>query len=134
MKQNRNSRRINEQAREKLANILLLDIADPDLALVTVTGAEVATDKSFMRVYVSCAADRYERVMAALSRAKGRIRTLFSHSVNWRRTPEIEFVIDTSADQAEEIARALKNIPPTLSVEKGEDGYPIEESSSSDDE
>ena len=69
MKQNRNSRRINEQAREKIADILLFEISDPDLALVTVTGAEVAIDKSFMRVYVSCDADRYEEVMAALDRA-----------------------------------------------------------------
>lgn len=128
MKQNRNSRRINEQAREKIADILLFEISDPDLALVTVTGAEVAIDKSFMRVYVSCDADRYEEVMAALDRAKGRIRSLFGHAVAWRVMPEIEFRIDTTTDEAEQIARALKNVPPTLAVEKDEDGYPIQPS------
>lgn len=126
MKQNRNSRRINEEAREKIANILLFEVSDPDLALVTVTGAEVAIDKSFMRVYVTCETDRYEEVMAALERAKGRTRTLFGHAVKWRVTPQIEFCIDTTTDEAEQIARALKNVPPTLSVAKDEDGYPIE--------
>ena len=128
MKQNRNSRRINEQAREKIADILLFEISDPDLALITVTGVEVAIDKSFMRVYVSCDADRYEEVMSALDRAKGRIRSLFGHAVTWRVTPEIEFRIDTTTDEAEQIARALKNVPPTLAVEKDEDGYPIQPS------
>ncbi len=126
MKQNRNSRRINEEAREKIANILLFEVADPDLALVTVTGAEVAIDKSYMRVYVTCEADRYDKVMAALNRAKGRIRTLFGHAVSWRATPEIEFRIDTTTDEAEQITRALKNVPPTMGVEKDENGYPIE--------
>ena len=68
MKQNQNSRRNNQIAREKLASILLFEISDPDLALVTLTGVEVSVDKSFLRAYVSCEASRYEEVSAALGR------------------------------------------------------------------
>ena len=125
MKQNRNSRKVNEQAREKLANILLFEISDPDLALVTVTGVEVSVDKSFMRAYVSCDASRYDEVSAALERAKGRIRSLLGHALGWRVTPELAFQIDTTTDEAERISRALENVPPTLGVEKDENGYPI---------
>ena len=102
MKQNRNSRKVNEQAREKLANILLFEISDPDLALVTVTGVEVSVDKSFMRAFFTCEADRYEVVEAALGRARGRIRSLLGRSLGWRVTPELDFRIDTSTDEAEE--------------------------------
>ncbi len=126
MKQNHNSRRINEQAREKLANILLFEIADPDLMLVTLTGVEVSIDKSVLRAYISCESDRYESVSAALERAKGRIRSLLGHALGWRVTPEIIFQIDTSTDEAERIARALQNVPPTLGVEKDEEGYPVD--------
>ncbi|MDO4849886.1 MAG: 30S ribosome-binding factor RbfA [Coriobacteriia bacterium] len=126
MKQNRNSRRVNEQAREKLANILLFEISDPDLALVTVTGVEVSVDKSFMRAFVTCEADRYEEVEGALGRAKGRIRSLLGRALQWRVTPELDFRIDTSTDEAERIARALEVVPPTIGVEKDEFGYPIE--------
>ena len=126
MKQNRNSRRVNEQAREKLASILLFEISDPDLALVTVTGVEVSVDKSFMRAFVTCDADRYEQVGAALARAKGRIRSLLGRSLGWRVTPELDFRIDTSTDEAERIARALEVVPPTISVEKDEFGYPVQ--------
>jgi ribosome-binding factor A len=125
MKQNRNSRRVNEQAREKLANILLFEVADPELSLVTLTGVEVSVDKSVLRAYVSCEADRYETVSQALERAKGRIRSLLGHALGWRVTPELIFQIDTTADEAERITRALQNVPPTIGVEKDENGYPV---------
>ncbi len=134
MKQNRNSRRINEQAREKLAQILLFEIADPDLMLVTLTGVEVSVDKSVLRAYVSCEADRYEVVSDALERAKGRIRSLLGRALGWRVTPEVVFQIDTTTDEAERIARALEDVPPTLGVEKDEFGYPVEAGETEDTE
>ena len=134
MKQNQHSRRTNEQARVKLANILLFEVSDPDLALVTITGVEVSVDKSYLRAYVSCDADRYEEVEAALARAKGRIRSLLGRSLGWRVTPELDFRIDTTTDEAERISRALEDVPPTLSVEKDEFGYPVEPEASTDAE
>ncbi|HIU23406.1 30S ribosome-binding factor RbfA [Olsenella sp. Marseille-QA0557] len=133
MKQNSGSRRSNELAREKLANILLYEIADPDLAFVTITGVEVSVDRSFMRVYVSCEPDRYDEVLAALARAKGRIRSLLGRSLGWRVTPEIAFTIDTTTDEAERIARALENVPETMSIEKDEQGYPVEHEDGSEE-
>lgn len=126
MKQNQNSRRINQMAREKLGNILLFELSDPELELITLTGVEVSIDKSVCRAYISCDKERYERVGAALERAKGRIRSLLGHSLGWRVTPELSFRIDTTADEAETIARALKDVPPTLDIPKDEEGYPLD--------
>lgn len=125
MKQNQYSRRTNALAREKLASILLFEVSDPDLALVTVTGVEVSVDKSLLRAFVSCDAERYDEVTAALARAKGRIRSLLGRSLGWRVTPELDFRIDTTTDEAERIARALEDVPPTIGVEKDEFGYPF---------
>lgn len=125
MKQNQNSRRMGQQAREKLGYILLFEMSDPDLQLVTLTGCEVSVDKSVVVAYVSCDSARYDKVTTALERAKGRIRSLLGHALGWRVTPELVFRIDTTADEAERISRALQNVPETLSVEKDEDGYPV---------
>ena len=125
MKQHQNSRRMGQQAREKLGYILLFEVSDPDLQLVTLTGCEVSVDKSVVVAYVSCDSSRYDEVTAALARAKGRIRSLLGRALGWRVTPELVFRIDTTADEAERISRALQNVPETLSVEKDEDGYPI---------
>lgn len=129
MKRNHNSRRMGEQAREKLGYILLFEVSDPDLQLVTLTGCEVSVDKSLVVAYVSCDSQRYDDVTAALARAKGRIRSLLGKALGWRVTPELVFRIDTTADDAERIAKALQNVPQTLQVEKDEDGYPVVPSS-----
>lgn len=126
MKRNQNSRRMGQQAQEKLGYILLFEVSDPDLELVTLTGCEVSVDKSVVVAYISCDSARYEAVEAALARAKGRIRSLLGRALGWRVTPELVFRIDTTADEAERISRALQNVPETLAVEKDEDGYPIE--------
>lgn len=125
MKQNNNSRRMAEQAREKLGYILLFEVSDPALDLVTLTGCEVSIDKSVLKAYVSCDTTRYDEVRAALRRAKGRIRSLLGHALGWRVTPELVFEIDTTVDEAEHIAQMLEDVPPSMSVEKDEFGYPI---------
>ena len=114
-----------QQAREKLGYILLFEVSDPDLQLVTLTGCEVSVDKSVVVAYISCDSERYDDVTAALARAKGRIRSLLGKALGWRITPELVFRIDTTADEAERIARALQNVPETLKVEKDEEGYPL---------
>lgn len=78
MKQTQATRRLGEQLREKLGYILLFEVSDPRLDLVTLTAVEVAVDRSFARVYVSCDASRYDEVMEALASAKGRIRSLLA--------------------------------------------------------
>lgn len=127
MKQNQATRRLAETARQKLAGIMMYEMSDPDLEFVTITGCEVSVDRSVMKVYVSCDADRYDEVMAALNRGKGRMRSLLGRALGWRVTPELIFKIDTTTDEAEKIARALEEVPPTLEVEKDEFGYPINE-------
>ena len=125
MKQTAATRRLGEQLREKLGYILLFEIADPRLDLVTLTGVEVSIDRSFARVFVSCDGDRYDEVMEALASARGHIRSLLARSLDWRVVPELDFRIDRSTDEAERISRALENVPATLAVEKDEEGYPI---------
>ena len=100
MKQTPTSRRVNEELREKIANVLLFQIADPRLELVTVTDVEVSKDREVANVYVSAEASRYDEVMEGLEAAKGRIRS----SLGWRVTPELRFFIDPSVDAAERIA------------------------------
>lgn len=104
MKQTPTSRRVNEELREKIANVLLFQIADPRLELVTVTDVEVSKDREVANVYVSAEANRYDEVMEGLEAAKGRIRSLVGKSLGWRVTPELRFFIDPSVDAAERIA------------------------------
>ena len=136
MKQNSATRRLAEEAREKIATILMMEISDPRLDLVTVTGCEVSVDRSVCKVWVSADPDSYDEVLEGLQSAKGRIRSLLGRSLTWRVTPELIFQIDRSTDEAQRIAEALKNVPPTMSIPKDEFGHPLpaEEEGSDADE
>ena len=49
MKQTPTSRRVNEELREKIANVLLFQIADPRLELVTVTDVQGPRGRQCLR-------------------------------------------------------------------------------------
>ena len=125
MKQDKISRRTNEALREALASILLYQITDPRLAFATVSAVEVSRDRSVAKVYVSAERGHEAEVADGLESAKGRIRSLLGGELSWRVTPELRFAIDTSLDEAERIEAALKEVPPTLAVEKDDQGYPL---------
>ena len=107
MKQSNANRKVNEQAREILANILLFEVSDPRLRMVTLTGCEVSFDRSVCNVYYATEPDRYEEVAAGFAAAAGRIRGLMGKELSWRVTPELRFMLDKSVDEAERIAGAL---------------------------
>ena len=107
MKQSSANRKVNEQAREVIASILLFDIADPRLRLVTITGCEVSYDRSACNVFYTTDAGRYDEAAEAFKKASGRIRSLMAKQLSWRVAPELRFLLDTSVDQAQRIADAL---------------------------
>ena len=107
MKQSSSNRRVNEQAREVISEILLFEISDPRLDLVTITGVEVSYDRSVANVYYSTEPSRYTEVAQAFNAAAGRIRSLMAKKLSWRVAPELRFHLDESVDNAQRIAEAL---------------------------
>ena len=107
MKQGASNRKVNEQAREVIANALLFDISDPRLSMVTITGCEVSFDRSVCNVYYTTSADSYDTVAAAFEKAAGRIRSVMAKQLSWRVAPELRFMLDKSVDEAERIEAAL---------------------------
>lgn len=107
MKQSNSSRKLNEQAREALASILLFEVSDPRLRLVTITGCEVSFDRSFCNVFYTAEPGRYEAAAEGFEAAHGRIRSLLGRALSWRVTPELRFLLDSSVDEAQRISDAL---------------------------
>ena len=107
MKQSSSNRRVNEQAREVISEILLFEISDPRLDMVTITGVEVSYDRSVANVYYSTEHSRYTEVAQAFNAAAGRIRSLMAKKLSWRVAPELRFHLDESVDNAQRIAEAL---------------------------
>ena len=107
MKQGTGNRKVNEQARQVIADILLFEISDPRLRLVTITGCEVSYDRSVCNVFYTSESSQYKKVAGAFEKAGGRIRSLMAKRLSWRVAPELRFMLDESVDNAERIGSAL---------------------------
>lgn len=108
MRQNSSSRRLNEQARQVIAETIRYDLADPGLNMITITGCEVSFDRSACNVYFTATPGTYAKARKCLNRASGRIRSILAKKLSWRVSPKLRFFLDESVDEAERIARALE--------------------------
>jgi ribosome-binding factor A len=105
------TRKLGEAIREAIAAILLEEIADPRVDLVTVTSVEVSTDLGLANIYVVTHGEqeRQDALIAGLESAKNRIRTSLGKRVLMRVVPDLRFKIDPSVEQGMRISKALKD-------------------------
>jgi ribosome-binding factor A len=110
----RRSERVAEALQALVADLLLREIKDPRIGLVTVTAVTVSPDLRHARIFFSCLGDAARRAQSlkGLTSAAGFVRSQVARKLNLRVAPEIVFELDPSLEQAERIARLLKETPP----------------------
>lgn len=101
------NRKVDEQARETIASILLFDVSDPRLDLVTITGCKVSYDRAYADVFYTVDPERYESTAEALEASKGHIRSVMAKKLHWRKAPLLRFHLDETVDVAEKMGRFL---------------------------
>lgn len=118
------NRRISEEIRKVVSDLLLRGLKDPRISKFTsVTDVKTTKDLRFSYIYISVYdpnANRKETV-EALNRAKGYIRNEIGKAIDLRYTPEPIFREDDSVDNALHIQKLLSNVK----VED-EDEYEVE--------
>ncbi len=107
--------RVNHAMREELATLLLREVKDPRVALVSITAVDVSPDLRHAEVYFSCLGDETKRseAKAGLDRASGFLRAQLSKRLQLRHTPDLHFVADTGAERAEHVIALLRSVTPT---------------------
>jgi ribosome-binding factor A len=109
--------RLQEQIKQRLAEVLLRDIADPKLGLVTITRVELDSEFTHCKAYWSVMAagtDAETKARAqsegVLRRARGLCQREIAKAVNARKTPHLEFVFDESIAGAIKLNRLLHDL------------------------
>jgi ribosome-binding factor A len=105
----RRPERLGEAIREEVARMIVFELKDPRLGLVTVTRVEVSPDLTHARVYVGVLGDESERrkSMEGLARASGFVRHELARLLRMRQVPEIDFRYDKGLDATDRVARLL---------------------------
>ena len=93
----RRTEKIAAQLRAELARILLEEVADPRVRMVTLTRVDVAPDLSNARVHYSVLeAGEAEDIDAGLQSAAAFLRRRAARTLQLRRMPELRFRYDPS--------------------------------------
>lgn len=102
--------RIASLIQKNISNIILFELKNPKLKLITVNACTVSTDNSLAKVYVSYLEhDKVDEALFELNKAKGVIRSSLAKKLDIYKVPELVFIKDDTLDNYERIEELLKN-------------------------
>lgn len=101
--------RIAEQIQRELAELIQLEVKDPRVGLVTLTGVEVTPDYAHAKVYFTSmkSAEEILKAKAALEHAAGFLRSQLAHRMKLRVTPQLHFIHDTSVEHGVRLSQLI---------------------------
>lgn len=99
--------RVAQQMQREIAELVRLDINDPRVRLVTITGVEVAGDYSHAKVFFTRLDGRHAEAQEGLDRASGFLRKQLSRSLKLRIMPQLHFVYDASVERGSSLSQLI---------------------------
>ena len=91
------SHRVAEQMQREVADLLMFEIKDPRVGMVTVTAVEVTGDTAHAKIFYS-AAKQSDAMQQGLEKAAGFLRTQLAKRMLLRTVPQLHFGYDASID------------------------------------
>ena len=106
-------RRVNESVREVVSEGLL-DLKDPRIGFVTITGVETSPDLRHARVYVSVlGGERRRRAsLIGLAAAHGILQARVARELRMKRTPQLTFEYDPSVERGVRMTKLIDELAP----------------------
>jgi len=102
--------RLNNMFVEEISKIIHDEIKNKDVGFVTITDARITNDLSFAKVYITTLDNDRKKVLDALNKSSGFIRSLLCDRVKIRKMPEIHFVYDESIEYGKKIEDIIERI------------------------
>lgn len=99
--------RIAQQIQRELAELVRLEINDPRVRLVTITGAEVANDYSHAKIFFTRLDGKHAEAQQGLEHATGFLRRQLAHRIKLRVMPQLHFVYDASVERGSHLSQLI---------------------------
>lgn len=118
--------RMARRLREDISQILLREIDDPLVRLVTITDVEVSADLKHARIFFSVipGEQRPPDALRGLRRAAKYIRHRLAETAELRFTPTLDFRYDPTAERAQRIEAILHRLAEERALRAEPDGEP----------
>ena len=120
--------RVADQIQREIATLIQMEVNDPRVGMVSVTGVDVSRDLAHAKVYVTVlntlsedgdlnsstltepgALDKLEveQNLNALNKASGYLRTLLAKRLNTRSVPKLQFHYDASITRGQQLSSLI---------------------------
>jgi ribosome-binding factor A len=119
--------RLSEQLKRELSELIRLQVRDPRVGDVTITGVDVSADLGVARIFVRSmeGGENLARSLEGLEAAAPFLRTALGKVLHVRRVPELRFREDRSYAGAQRIEEVLADVlPPEAEEGDGHEGDP----------
>lgn len=92
--------RLEQDVKVALSNIITYDVKEPSVTgLISVTDVKITPDQKYAKVYVSVfGKQNKEKVIEALKKATGYIKSELARKVRMRNIPSLQFELDDSIE------------------------------------
>jgi ribosome-binding factor A len=104
-------RRVDTAVRQVVGDVVAQDLKDPRVGFVTVTDVKTSPDLRHARVYVSVLGEpaEQEASLEGLRSAHGFLQRSVARELRLKHTPELEFVLDHTAERAFRLEALLQS-------------------------
>lgn len=101
--------RIADQIQRELAGLIRLEVRDPRVGMVTLTGVELSRDQSHAKVYFTVLGSASDAAHACegLQHAAGFLRSALAHKLTTRTVPQLAFAYDESVERGVRLSRLI---------------------------
>jgi ribosome-binding factor A len=103
------TRRVAEQIRRELAELLREEIFDSRLAMVSMTSIEVSRDLAYAKVYVTILGNSLERpeLLMRLNQVAPLLRRELGRRMHIRTVPRLQFIYDEIVEQGAQLSSLI---------------------------
>ncbi|MGL9769382.1 MAG: 30S ribosome-binding factor RbfA [Sodalis sp. (in: enterobacteria)] len=108
------TQRVAQEIHKEIAIILLREIKDPRIEMVTVSGVKLSRDLAYAKVFITFlnknTPEQVKTSVLALQDAVGFIRILLSKAMRLRVIPELTFFYDNSLLEGMRMSNLVSNV------------------------
>jgi ribosome-binding factor A len=101
--------RVAEQVQRELADLIRVEVKDPRVGMVTLTGVEVASDYGHAKIFFTLLGDaaQIDAASAGLNNAAGFLRRELGRRIKLRTIPQLHFCYDESVERGMRLSRLI---------------------------
>lgn len=106
------TQRIADAIQRELSELIRMELRDPRVGMVSITGVEVSRDLAYAKVYVNFVTapqedEEHREAMAALNGAAGFLRSKLARNIELRSTPSLRFIHDATSAKGQKLSALI---------------------------